>query len=194
MSNVDMTGLRNGTWCKKLFSGIYADLLNPTPGMISVVDISTSLHNQCRYTGHVQFYSVAEHCILAAALAGDDGRSEREQLAVLLHDAAEAYLGDVSRPLKLYLRSAGVTIYDELSDRWDEAIGLRFGVDLKEHHNVIKHYDNIMLKAEKKRFWPHDFEEWQGLDVVPDRNVKWLSLPPSSSLFECDLTNSLLTP
>ncbi len=46
-----------------------------------------------------------------------------------------------------------MTILDELAAKWDAAIGQKFGLDLKAHHDVIKYYDNIMLKAEKKRLY-----------------------------------------
>jgi uncharacterized protein len=182
-TEADLIGTLNGTWCKKCYGGSYVDLKHPKPEMVQLIDISFSLHNQCRYTGHVPFYSVAEHSVIAANLAISDGRSGDEVRAVLLHDAAEAYLGDISRPLKLYLRSVGVTIYDELTALWDEAIGQRFGVDLKAHHDVVKYYDNIMLKAEKTRFWRSDEEQWVGLDNVPDVRIYWLKCMPDDNDF-----------
>ncbi len=166
--------LVNQPFVKRVLSG-YVDLLNPTPDMVKLEDISKSLHNQCRYTGNVPcFYSVAEHCLLASRLAKEDGRSAQEVLAVLLHDANEAYLGDFSRPLKLLLRSHGVTILDELAAKWDAAIGQKFGLDLKAHHDVIKYYDNIMLKAEKKRLYPDDPNEWTGwTSALTWRSTGW---------------------
>lgn len=180
---IDTSGTLNGTWHKKVRSGRYVDLRNPTPGIIDISDISFSLHNQCRYTGHVDFYSVAEHSILACELAVLDGCSDWELRAILLHDAAEVYLSDVSRPLKLYLRSIGVTVYDELSKKWDDAIGEKFGIDLQQYHGVIKKYDNMMLKAEKARFWPGDTEEWEGLSSVADSSPRWRNFLPSSDGF-----------
>ena len=159
------------------------DLQNPTPDMVRLDDISFSLHNQCRYNGHTKFYSVAEHSVIAARLAFADKRSKEEVRAVLMHDAAECYLGDVSRPLKLYLRSIGVTIYDELTAKWDAAIGERFDIDFAKHHDVIKHYDFILMKAEKERFWPEDTEEWSCLDNIPDRDINWINCEPSSCCF-----------
>lgn len=181
----DPTGTLNGTWLKKVWSGLYVDLQNPTPDMVHLDDISVSLHNQCRYNGHTEFYSVAEHSVIAAKLAIEDGRSEDEVRAVLMHDASECYLGDMSRVLKLYLRSIGVTIYDELSAKWDAVIGERFGIDFVAHHDVIKFYDFTLMKAEKMRFWPEDTQEWSCLDGIPYRNVDWLNCKPDDVHFWC---------
>jgi hypothetical protein len=71
--------------------------LDPRPGDVCIEDIAHALANKCRYTGHcTKFYSVAQHCVLGS-------RHTTEPLAVLLHDAAEAYLPDVARPVKRYL-------------------------------------------------------------------------------------------
>lgn len=77
--------------------------LDPRPDDVSWVDIAHALSLSCRYDGHAQrFYSVAEHCV---ALAQYFGRRRQPQLAryALLHDAAEAYVADVIRPIKRQL-------------------------------------------------------------------------------------------
>jgi 5'-deoxynucleotidase YfbR-like HD superfamily hydrolase len=78
------------------FTGLEFDPLNPDPKLINITDIAHSLSNLCRYTGHVRyFYSVAEHSYHASFLV------RREfQMAALLHDASEAYLQDIAKPLK----------------------------------------------------------------------------------------------
>ncbi len=79
------------------YTGKVFDLLNPTPDKVCIEDIAHSLAYQCRYTGHTrEFYSVAQHCVLMAEnpdLPGDP-------MAKLMHDAAEAYIGDIARPWK----------------------------------------------------------------------------------------------
>lgn len=73
--------------------------MDPRADEIHIEDIAHSLSMQCRYAGHsILFYSVAEHCVLLARAA-----SYHNQLWALLHDAAEAYLVDVPRPVKPYL-------------------------------------------------------------------------------------------
>lgn len=73
--------------------------LDPNPADIDIVDIAHSLSMQCRYAGHCRrFYSVAEHSVLLAEWML--GVAPEHALWALLHDASEAYLVDVPRPLK----------------------------------------------------------------------------------------------
>lgn len=83
---------------------------DPDPGRIHLADIAAGLAHTCRFGGHCdRFYSVAQHSLHVSHEL--DGR--RLQLIGLLHDAAEAYLGDVPRPVKAEL---------ELFGRAEEAI------------------------------------------------------------------------
>lgn len=75
--------------------------LDPRGEDIVVEDIGHALSNLCRFTGHVkEFYSVAEHCLRVSLLLEDQGYNNRIQLGGLLHDASEAYLSDISTPVK----------------------------------------------------------------------------------------------
>ena len=79
------------------YSGIQMHPLNPHPDEISVEDIAHALSNTCRFTGHCnRFYSVAQHSVAVAAQVSNDA-----MLWGLLHDASEAYLCDIARPLKI---------------------------------------------------------------------------------------------
>lgn len=71
---------------------------------IDIVDIAHALSLLCRANGHFEhFYSVAQHSINCAKEAEARGYSRRVQLGCLLHDASEAYLSDVTRPIKAQL-------------------------------------------------------------------------------------------
>ena len=71
--------------------------LDPDPSAVSLADIAAGLANTCRFGGHCrQFYSVAHHSLHVSHEFGEP----RLQLFGLLHDAAEAYLGDIPRPVK----------------------------------------------------------------------------------------------
>lgn len=86
------------TWLQT-YSGKQFFPLDPQAEDICIDDIAHSLSNQCRYSGHViRFYSVAEHCVHVARNV-----SNSNKLAGLLHDAAEAYLVDIPRPVKRML-------------------------------------------------------------------------------------------
>lgn len=82
-------------------SGKSVDLVNFTPDMVDLEDIAQSLSLICRYNGHLPgFYSVAEHSVRVSWWLRQNQRSIQEQLSGLLHDAAEAYVGDMVRPIK----------------------------------------------------------------------------------------------
>lgn len=77
------------------------DPLHPVAELIDITDVAHSLSMLCRANGHFRsFYSVGQHCINCANEAIARGYSRRVQLACLLHDASEAYLSDVTRPVK----------------------------------------------------------------------------------------------
>lgn len=80
-------------------AGNVVNLNEPAIEDISIMDIAHALANLCRFGGHTkEFYSVAQHCCLVSYLAPAGLRK-----AALLHDASEAYLGDVVKPLKILL-------------------------------------------------------------------------------------------
>lgn len=87
------------TYTKKLFDPLY-----PRAELIDIEDIAHALSMLCRANGHFKtFYSVCRHSINCAKEAHARGYSERIQLACLLHDASEAYLSDLTRPVKAEL-------------------------------------------------------------------------------------------
>ena len=82
-------------------SGRLFDLYNPSREMVDIEDIANSLSKTCRWNGNIpDFYSVAQHSCLVAWLA-----PAPLAFAALMHDAAEAYTGDIIRPLKKCLHS-----------------------------------------------------------------------------------------
>ena len=130
----------------KVASGHYFDLADPRPEMVDIVSIATALGRICRFGGHTpHFYSVAEHCVHAHDLAYRDGLPDYVCKAILLHDAAEAYIGDVVRPLKVIEEVS--KWYGKIESRIEEAIAIKFVVDFNSHANIIKHYDRMLLKA-----------------------------------------------
>src|SRR3990167_3312305 len=83
------------------YSGTKFWPLNPRVRDVVVRDIAHALAHKCRFTGHVKrFYSVAEHSVILANLPELAEQPCEVRLQALLHDAAEAYLPDVARPIK----------------------------------------------------------------------------------------------
>lgn len=141
----------------------YLDLSDPNPADMDLGDIARGLSHLCRFTGLcATFYSVAEHSVHCAELARRDRQPVEIQRAVLMHDAAEAYLGDVSRPLKALLPE-----YRALESRMEVAIAARFGL-LRDDDAcvsaVVKQYDNEMLGHEKEALC-HGAGPWPSVTV-----------------------------
>jgi 5'-deoxynucleotidase YfbR-like HD superfamily hydrolase len=109
----------------KTFTG-RVDPLNPVVDEINIEDIAHALSRQCRYNGHcVGFISVARHCIWVASHLETEGFDETVQLTGLLHDAAEAYLGDLVRPIK---HSEFGVAYLKVEAVLEEVIAEKFGI------------------------------------------------------------------
>lgn len=82
-------------------TGIMVDPLEFTVDMLAIEDIAHALSHQCRYSGHCsEFYSVAEHSNRVAKLLYELSGERILALMGLMHDAPEAYLVDLPRPLK----------------------------------------------------------------------------------------------
>ena len=85
----------------RTFTGIMIDPTEPDSELIDIRDIAHALSLLCRANGHFShFYSVAQHSLACMREAKARGYGRRTQLACLLHDASEAYLSDVTRPIK----------------------------------------------------------------------------------------------
>jgi len=110
----------------RMRSGGFFDLANPRASDVRLSDIACGLSRICRFAGQTRlWYSVAEHSVHAARLAQKRGYDAGFVRAVLLHDAAEAYVGDVIRPLRRMLPR-----HEEIERRVQAAIFERFGVDI----------------------------------------------------------------
>jgi 5'-deoxynucleotidase YfbR-like HD superfamily hydrolase len=130
----------------KTYTGVMFDPLNPNLELIDILDIAHALSMLCRANGHFRsFYSVGQHCINCMKEAAARGYSERVQLACLLHDASEAYLSDVTRPVKQELPK-----YLEIEKPLQDAIWLKYlGNPLsREEYTQVFEIDDVMLYHE----------------------------------------------
>lgn len=116
------------------YSRKHFEFANPTAEMICIEDIAHALSQINRFTGHTRDpYSVAEHSILVAQMC-----ESQYQLEALLHDAAEAYLGDVSSPLKHIHEMDSYRLI--LEPRINAVIRAKFGLPAVETPHV-KYWD-----------------------------------------------------
>ncbi len=115
---------------------------------ITCEDICLHLSNVCRFGGASRFhYSVAQHSVLVAEFVERAGASPQIVFEALMHDAAEAYLGDVIRPLKRVPEMLG---YIELEDHYEEVIAHRYGLT-RPLPELIKTADREVLLAERAK-------------------------------------------
>lgn len=137
-------------------------------GEIVVEDIAHALANQCRYSGHCErFYSVAEHSVRLAMVTYRRAHDLQTTRAALLHDASEAYLHDLPRPLK---RRPEFAFYREAEDRLQRRILREFG--LPEELPVSVHaLDKEFLGTEARSLFTlkrslERLDKWQDLAPV----------------------------
>jgi hypothetical protein len=148
-------------------------LLHPRPEDIRMADVIAAMHHQVRYNGHTNFrVSILLHSILATELARADGETDPGLLrAILWHDAAEAYVGDVPRPLKRLLGA----VYAEVEARFEAAVSEAFKVDFGAHREAIKEYDNLALAVECRVARPPEaYATWTGLPPTTDKQERLL--------------------
>lgn len=132
-------------------SGRQFNYVNPTQESICIEDIAEALSKECRYNGHCRgFYSVAQHSEYCSRIVPPDLAME-----ALLHDAAEAYIKDIPRPLKQLMPEYGV-----VEHRVEQAIRWKFSLP---HHPdpLIKMADNIMLLTERRDLMPEHHVSWE---------------------------------
>ena len=148
------------------YTGNKIDPMNMTASDISIQDIAHALSLTCRGGGHVSyFFSVAQHSINCMNEAKARGWSERLQLACLLHDASEAYISDIIRPVKAHLSN-----YLEIESSIMNVILERFGLaDLSEEENAMwKQIDDDMMNFELKNLMKgEEYRNTDNLSSVP---------------------------
>jgi hypothetical protein len=147
-----------GDFCQ-VFSGGAFYPFDPRPEEVRIEEIAHALALQCRFGGHCrEFYSVAQHCVLASQIAAPE-----HAFAALMHDAAEAYISDLVRPIK---RAPGFAMYAAIEASIINVIADRFGLVRNfDRHPEVKRVDDVMLATEKR-------------DLLAPSSLQWAPLPP----------------
>lgn len=147
--------------------------LAPNPEEIDIEDIAHSLAHQCRFLGHTDgHYSIAQHSVLVSTLV-----PAADALWGLLHDAAEAYLGDLPAPIK---REPEMRVYRDAEDRLLGAIAERFGLPSLMPDSV-KQADRLVLATEFRDVTLIDDLDWIATEcgVAPSDDFWIFGWPPS---------------
>ena len=150
----------------QMVDGEYIDLLNPDFSKTKIESIAWALSNICRFNGHTSsFYSVAQHSVLISYLV-----PEHLAYDALMHDSAEAIIGDVASPLKNLLPD-----YQAMEKRIETALFDRLGVTYPLSPE-IKQADLVMLKAEREFLMPDTGEQWSILNNIANNAIKQICL------------------
>jgi uncharacterized protein len=142
-----------------LASGRLFDFLDPHGSDFSIEDIAHGLAHVCRYAGQCRaFFSVAEHSIIVSDLVTEFAYE------ALLHDAAEAFIGDITRPLKQLLPE-----FKRIEANVQDAIIERFGMN-PEYREAVKEADLRVLAAEQMQVMAPGCADWAvaaGIEPAP---------------------------
>ena len=151
-----------GDWMQT-FTGKAFFPFAPNEDDIDILDIAHSLAMQCRYNGHTQvFYSVAEHCWILSHEV-----SPEYALWALLHDAPEAYISDMIRPIKRHMPA-----FVALDDHLTAVIARKFGLAGIEIPAEVKEADTRILLDERAQLHRTPPQEWDialdplGVDIA----------------------------
>jgi hypothetical protein len=161
-------------------SGRWVNPFDPDPAQLDAGDIARALANQCRFGGHSRvFYSVAQHSVIVSRLVEERGGDVEDVFAALMHDAAEAYLGDMPHPLKH--RSPLGAAFKEAEDHLEQAIRDRFGI--KPGVPAIKQADRALLATERRAFSAETWH-WPELDGVEPLDLELTAWSPDKAADE----------
>ena len=161
-------------------SGRWVNPFDPDPEQFDAGDIARALANQCRFGGHSRvFYSVAQHCVIVSRVVEERGGDAEDVFAALMHDATEAYLGDMPHPIKH--RSALGAAFRDAEARLEGAIRARFRIkgDVPE----VKRVDRSLLAAERRAFSAEAWH-WPELEGVEPLEIELTGWPPDTAADE----------
>jgi hypothetical protein len=157
------------------FSGRKFHSLDPVEDEIFIEDIAHSLANLCRFNGHcLRYYSVAEHSVRVSRVLPPDLK-----LWGLLHDAGEAYLTDLPRPVKQRLQA-----FNDMEDKVLAVVARKFGLAWPMPA-AVKRADNVLLATEARDLMAAPPEPWN-LGVEPLGEVIDPMLPEAARRFFLD--------
>jgi len=127
----------------------------------NIYEIAHCLGNLCRFNGHtMEFYSVAQHSFICSEIADDEYK-----LQALLHDSAEAYLGDITTPIKEVLGKDFKKLEEDLLIRIFNCYGVNYPIN-----EQVKKVDKLTLEIEMEQFF--GIPNWLGFRKEPEQTFR----------------------
>src|SRR3954447_2531024 len=158
-------------------SGRRVNPFDPDPSQLDIGDIARALGNLCRFGGHSRvFYSVAQHSVIVSELVEARGGDVEDVFAALMHDATEAYLGDMPHPLKH--RSPLGAAFKEAERNLERALAEHF--NLKTDAPEIKRVDRALLATERRAFSEESWH-WPELEGVEPLELELKAWTPDEA-------------
>lgn len=155
-------------------SGNYFNFEYPGTSEVYIEDIAHALSHICRFNGHTHtFYSVAQHSVLVSKVV--EWIDPSRQMEGLLHDAAEAFIGDVARPLKQLLPD-----YKVIEERVERAIFPIFGIQYPLS-KAVKTADLILLATEQRDLMPEHDDQWALIKEIKPLQESIMPMSPGEA-------------
>jgi uncharacterized protein len=174
---VAMNEGRVGDWMQT-WTGVRFYPADPRPEDVDILDIAFALGNIARYGGHCRFYSVAEHSVLVSHMV-----PKKDALAGLLHDATEAYIADVIRPVKRCIGRDN-TYFSLEKAIWEKAICPKFEISPELSDEVLIADAYRIIALEKQALHPRS-QEWdlKGYEAPKDFSIQCFPPYKATRLF-----------
>ncbi|MBZ0104006.1 MAG: metal-dependent phosphohydrolase [Sulfuricella denitrificans] len=150
---------------------------DPRPCDVDIHDIAHSLSHLCRFNGHTRkFYSVAQHSVLVSVIV-----PESLALDGLMHDAAEAYLSDITSPVKPLLEELAL-IESRIHESIAIAVEARYMVAISRViPPAVKHADLVMLATERRDLMTPTADDWPCLEGITARDEQITAWDPETA-------------
>lgn len=171
----------NDRWMQT-FTGRAVDPINMESDEVCIEDIAHALSMQCRFAGHcTEFYSVAEHSVRVSLLIQQEGHDAMGCILALLHDAAEAYLPDIIRPIKPRVAMDGVPmnemeqlVLDTIFDAFNVGAGTSEYLQGTDLMRYVKSADLVLLATEARDLMSKPERVWGALpEPISEKIMPW---------------------